>query len=235
MKITFHNTLDMEVLPPEFAHKNIPEWYKKHGSYINNKKKPQEATTTATIKKCIPVFDAITSGYLIPLSCDLYVEPQVDESGGKTHIIQYANASGKIDFHPATQALNHPAGTHYGSILAYPKFLNPWAIKTPKGYSCLFVTPTHRNSIFSILPGIVDTDKYYGPVNFPFVMNDPNYNGFIPKGTFIAQVIPFKRDKWNMEIEGEKLKEEVRKKIEILNSTFFNRYKNLFWSPKEYK
>lgn len=225
----------MEVLSPELAYKNIPEWYKKHGSYINNRKKPIEAKTTATIKKCMPVFDAMTAGYLIPLSCDLYVEPYVDESGNRSHSIQYADGSGKIDFHPASQALNHPAGTHYGSILAYPKFTNPWAIKTPKGYSCLFITPTHRDSIFSILPGIVDTDKHFVPVNFPFVMNDPDYEGLILKGTFIAQIIPFKRDKWKIDIDSKEPQYEVREKTQLLNSMFFDRYKKLFWNPKEYK
>ena len=111
--------------------------------------------------------------------------------------------------------------------------MNPWAIKTPKGYSTLFTQPMHRESVFTILPGVVDTDTYTAPVNFPMVINDPNFEGLIPKGSPIVQVIPFKRDKW--ESTFSKDVESVNKVSAYLNSQFFDRYKRMFWSRKEYK
>ena len=39
-------------------------------------------------------------------------------------------------------------------------FVSPCTIKTPPGYSCLFVPPLNNtDDRFSIIPGIVDTDK----------------------------------------------------------------------------
>ena len=110
-----------------------------------------------------------------------------------------------------------------------------WSIKTPKGYSCLFVQPFHRESIFTIMPGVVDTDLYTGPVNFPFVLNDPNFEGLIPRGTPIAQVIPFKRDDWYMEFGKEKEINEQSDTVKNLRTLFFDSYKTMFRQKKQYK
>jgi hypothetical protein len=138
---------------------------------------------------------------------------------------------GLITFHPVEQAPEHPMRNQH----AYPKWTNPWSIKTPKGYSVLFTQPMHRESIFTILPGIVDTDTYTAPVNFPMVINDPNFEGMIPKGTPIAQVIPFKREGWQMEIGSKEELIEQHSIMQKLQTKFFDRYKSMFWSRKEYK
>jgi len=99
----------------------------------------------------------------------------------------------------------------------------------------LFVQPFHRESVFTILPGIVDTDKYSPPINFPFVLNDINFTGLIPAGTPIAQVIPFKRDSWNLKFGKEKDILKITSDHTLLRSKFFDGYKTLFRQTKEYK
>jgi hypothetical protein len=131
------------------------------------------------------------------------------------------------------QAPNHPHRN--GHMISYPKFINFWAIETPKGYSCLFVQPFHRDSAFTILPGVVDTDKYVQPVNFPFVLNDIKWEGLIPAGTPIAQVIPFKREDWNMEIGTISNIEKSNQVHNLLKTKFFDSYKNQFRSGTTYK
>jgi hypothetical protein len=208
------------------ATKLIPDWYKNTQSYINGKKQPiGDGTTASTIKKCIPVFDSITAGYLILLPADVFVSQ-------KDNAPHYEWAGyGLIEFHPLLQAPEHPAKNEF----SYPKFLNQWGIKTPKGYSTLFVQPFHRDAPFTILPGIVDTDSYFSQVHFPFTLNNPKFEGLIPAGTPIAQVIPFKRNEWKMEI-GEEQDIADAKHVSIkLNSKFFDRYKSMFWDRKEYK
>ena len=37
-----------------------------------------------------------------------------------------------------------------------PKFINPWSIKTSKGYSIFITQPMHRDLPFEILQSIVD-------------------------------------------------------------------------------
>lgn len=225
MLITFTNTTDAELEQPKPASKVIPEWYKNTNSYTNNEKKPTGAGgTSATVKRCMPVFDALVSGYIIESPADVYVSIK---DGGQW--FEWSDF-GLITFHPVEQALEHPAKNGF----PYPKWTNPWAISTPKGYSTLFVQPFHRKSVFTILPGIVDTDQYTPTVNFPFVINDPTFEGLIPKGTPIAQVIPFKRDSWTMKLGNKKELEAQAKIAKKLQSKFFDRYKSMFWTKKEY-
>ena len=199
----------------------IPDWYRQMEASF-----PKEITpdTQPTIKKCIPVLDSITAGYIIVSPCDVYVsfkdgEPRYDSL-----------IPNLIQFHPRKQAYKHPKANDF----QIPKWINPWAIKTPKGYSCLFIPPMHNpNSRFEILEAIVDTDNYSAAVNFPFILKTPTEDFMIPAGTPIAQVIPFKRDEWKSNISNNTdLANEIGKE---LNSKYFDRYKHMFWNKKSYR
>jgi hypothetical protein len=229
-KIIFIDTTQSNLELPQPASKFIPDWYKQMDSYINKEKKPTGAgKTDATIKKCMPVFDALTAGYIITTPADIWVSIKEIE-GIKTQYFEWSNYS-LIEFHPIEQAPMHPNKKPY----AYPKFINPWAIKTPKGYSSLFVQPFHRESIFTILEGVVDTDTYSAAVNFPFVIKDPDFEGLIPVGTPMAQIIPFKREKWSGVAGKQKDITSVNKITAKLRTRFFDSYKTFFWIKKEYK
>jgi hypothetical protein len=234
MKIDF---IKMGPVPSEYypipSTSFIPEWYKKTASYDGDSgKKPDlKGKSPATIKRCMPVFDAITAGYLITSWCDIYVSQVMNEEGEVAPWYSWTVGE-PITFHPLHQAPNHP---NRNGMPAYPKWISPWGIKTPPGYSCFFVQPLHRESVFSILPGIVDTDTYIAPVNFPFVLNDVTFEGLIPAGTPIAQVIPFKRDEWTATFEDPSLVSIAEETNLSLRSKFFDAYKTKFRQPKEYK
>jgi len=225
--IKFTNTNGWKDLEkPQPASVFIPDWYKNVESYMGGKKITDgKGGTLATIKKCMPVFDAITAGYIITSPADVMVTLKDGHQN-----FEWSNF-GLISFHPIEQAPEHPLCKPY----QYPKWNNPWGIKTPKGYSTMFVQPMHRESVFTILPGIVDTDTYTAPVNFPFVVNDPNFEGLIPKGTPIAQIIPVKRNAWNMKFGEQKELDEQANISTKLQTKFFDRYKTMFWQRKEYK
>lgn len=234
MEIIFTNySKNQEIEIPKPASQLIPDWYKKIESYIDSDHPTplflnEKVDSNATIKKCMPVFDSIVSGYIISTPEDIWVS--IDEDGDQQFL--WPGSFG-ITFHDEKQVTSYPIKTGYQK---YPKFLSPWGIRTPKGHSILIVPPFHREKeIFTILPGIVDTDKYYAPVNFVFVVNDSKFIGLIPKGTPIAQVIPFKRDSWKMKIGNKEEIDKIDKVDKLLNSIFFNRYKKLFWTKKEYK
>jgi hypothetical protein len=210
--------------PPRPASDFIPEWYKKTPSYIDGVKTPDKNGGRGTIKKCIPVFDAITSGYVITTHVDVWVTRLTN---GMPYYVW--SSYEPIKWHERKQLEEHPAVKDFD----FAKWNNPWAIETPKGYSCLIIPPAHRNNVLSVLVGVVDTDEYALNIEFPFVLTDLNFEGLIPAGTPIAQIIPFKRDKFLSKINPESSKAEaVRRKID---SRFYNVYKTLFWSRKEYK
>jgi len=228
LSIKFTDTVGIsEKYTPTPASASVPDWYKNLESYISGSKKPSgKGQTSATIKRCMPVFDAITNGYIIYTYTDLFVSQKDGQPWYEWPSFE------PIGFHPIEQAPTHPDNNGH---LSYPKWINPWAIETPKGYSILFTAPMHRDSAFTILDGIVDTDEYSAPVNFPFVLNDIKYEGLIPAGTPMAQVILFKRESWKMEIGDQKELENQNKIRGLLKTKFFDSYKTLFRQPKEYK
>jgi hypothetical protein len=237
MKITFTPVKDLipEKYYPKPASNFIPEWYEKSKSYTNNEKVPLVTIgTTATIKKCMPLFDSMVSGYIIPTIVDVWIKQVIVENNIEKKEPHYEWPSfDAIEFHPISQAPNYPNNT--GHTFAYPKWLNPWSIKTPPGYSTFFVQPLHRKSDFTIIPGVVDTDKFNAPVNFPFILNDINFEGLIPAGTPMVQAIPFKRDSWKMEIGDEEDFKNQNKQLALLKTKFFDSYKTNFRQLKEYR
>lgn len=226
-QITFTNLMEPKLeRKPVPASKEIPEWYKELESYPGGKKITNgEGATSGSIKKCMPVFDAITGGYIIYTPVDIFVSQR---DGAPYYEWPSLDA---IQFHPIEQAPTHPAMNGF----TYPKFINPWGIKTPNGYSTLFMQPVHRESVFTILPGIVDTDGYTAPVNFPFVLNDTKFEGLIPEGTPMAQVIPFKRESWKMALGSDIESMQAQKVIVNKMTKIFDSYKNKYWNRKEFK
>jgi hypothetical protein len=141
MKITFTNVIGTDLEQPKPASRLVPDWYKNTQSYTNGERKPSgNGNTSATIKRCVPVFDAITAGYIIESPADVFVSIKDGQQW-----FEWSDF-GLIEFHPIEQAPEHPDKKPF----SYPKWTNPWAITTPKGYSTLFVQPFHRESVFTI-------------------------------------------------------------------------------------
>ena len=225
--IVFTNILKLDFYPPKPAIKDVPQWYKDMPEYVSEdgKKYMSQDQTPHTIKKCMPVFDAMTSGYILYTQVDVQVTQQ---DGAPYYRWPSQNA---ISFHPIVQAPLYP--NNHG--FSYAKWNNPYAISTPPGYSVLFTQPFHRESIFTIIPGIVDVDTYKSTVNFPFVLNNPKWEGVIPAGTPMAQLIPFKRESWNHLIGSDKELLEQEKIQNKLQTMLFNSYKKQFWFKKQYR
>lgn len=225
--ITFTDTLGVsQEYAPIPATKALPEWYKRTPEYLGGERVIVNGKTPHTVKKCMPVFDALTAGYMLRT----YVDVQVTQRDGfpwyEWPILD------AISFHPIEQASEHPDSNG----APYPKWSNPWAIRTPRGYSCLFVSPMHNpNGMFTVLSGIVDTDTYTAPINFPFILDNVVWEGLIPAGTPMVQVIPFKRDAFKMEFGNHKNLYDQTKVINKLRSLWFNSYKRQFWTRKEYR
>jgi hypothetical protein len=220
---------------------NIPEWYKKLNHSLDNK----------TVKGCMPFLDTLTSGYLLKMSQDFHVKHNVENDKGEKDSFQtfslhgYAalisakslNLNSGMDNHPVKQVEGSPL-IEKNKNLPFYKILNPWKIKTPKGYSCLFVPPLNNSDDrFSIIPGIVDTDTFTNEINFPIVINGDKYpvlETTIKKGTPYVQVIPFKRDSWEMTLKPREQKEIQNSRL-FYGLTVLNIYKEKYWNKKSWK
>ena len=156
--IQFHAT-EKDILPaPVPAVKLLPDWYRDLPADF---KREGVRGNIGTVKRCRPFLDAMGSGYLIPLCGDVNFE--LDSAGKLT--FDCPNGDTTIEMHDAQQV----AGASWGNA-PIVKFMNPWIVVTPPGYSTLFVAPLNRSEIpFEIIAGIVDTDLLYAEVNFPAV------------------------------------------------------------------
>lgn len=217
------------------AKQMIPDWYKNASSYAIDKpiaRTPSGgATITGTVKKCIPFLDAMTAGYLITLHADVYVDVLPD-SGPDFSWTLYDDPI--VKFHTYDQVSSIPGANSLPGGIPF-KWMTPWCIKTPPGYSCLFVHPlNHFEDRWEIMPGIVDTDQYTMPVNFPMFWKSTNFKGIIKQGTPIAQVIPFKRESWEKRII-KNYPSDYDNNLKKLSSKITDSYKFHWWQKKDWK
>ena len=222
----------VDALPhPRPAAKFMPKWLQameKNGDKSVHASKP-------TIKSCLPVIEAVSNGYIIPLWADLIIK--IDETNSL-----YAEFSGNITkelgHEMLTCQLQEEIGQNNGltnmSVHGIPlKFSTPWDIITPPGYSVLIKSPPYVDHNIHILEGVVDTDTYTIAINFPFVWTGRERGEWlIPRGTPIAQVIPFKRIETRLEIAvADKTRRETNK--HLLNSIRVDKYRKLFWHKRK--
>ncbi|MFL5298335.1 MAG: hypothetical protein ACJ798_18300 [Phenylobacterium sp.] len=195
MTLTFRCPKELEGLlpPPVPATQGVPGWFKAM---------PTQAPPAAlsgeddTVKRCPPFIDAMTSGFLIPLICDVRVEDGEftwDDDLPPGGSVGFPRSP--IGFHDPGQVAGTPL---FDADQVLIKFHNLWTIEAPEGYALLFTHPLNRFDLpFTTLTGLVDCDSYHDAwINFPARWNDPEFSGVLPKGTPVAQCIPVRREAW---------------------------------------
>jgi hypothetical protein len=215
---------------PKPASEYIPEWYKKAKSYTSpdGKKAPNiDNFPHSTVKKCMPLWDMMTAGYIIETPYDIYVR-QTPEGP----YFQWGEMTA-IAFQAMQQTQNHP---YFKEIEYAARIIHPWSIKTPKGWSVIVMEPQHREpGPIVAASGIVDTDNFSLPFNMFLKLRDSTFEGMIPAGTPFVQVIPFKRENWSSKLGGETEKKKYLSDVRKFGTVFFDRYKKFWWQRKEYK
>jgi hypothetical protein len=203
----------------------------------------------------MPFLDTLTSGYLLKIPQDFNVRHNIDNKNEKGEEFKDSfqtfglydqsqilhaksiNLNSGIDIH-LTKQVEGSSFIEKNKNLPFYKIINPWKIKTPKGYSCLFVPPLNNvDDRFLIIPGIVDTDTFPNEINFPIIINGDKYpvlETTIKKGTPYVQVIPFKRDNWKMTFKPRKQKEIQNSRI-FYGLKILNIYKEKYWNKKSWK
>lgn len=233
MKIKFiaaNQSSGITDLKPAHAAKFVPGWFGKFPRFIDGDKKPKfnrGRLGNLTIKWCNPFLDSLSAGYIITLEEDLQVRMENGEV-----LFTWGRGQDTITLHDTKQIPIEMIPPGYSKTPF--KFTNQWIIETPKGYSALFVHPLNRTDLpFHTLSGFVDTDDYPNAVHFPFVIRE-DFEGIIPAGTPIAQIIPIRRESWKH--EHQQFNPDYRKKERArFDGTIYRAYKNLFWKRKDYR
>jgi len=209
--------------PPVPARTKLPNWYRHLPNFVEGPDK----FMGRTLKRCPPVLDAMSAGYILTTPAE--IEVRVNEEGD---IVDW-----KSDFVvPVIEAhTKEQIGKHPKSNLPPLKFLNYWQVTTTKGWSTLF-TPllSQEDSLFTPMSGIVETDKYFEYVNFPGFLNFKGTTKTIPRGYPLVQAVPFRRgmDKKAI-IRGMTPKEEAKlRETRMKRTSQPSLYRETMWERK---
>lgn len=180
------------IAPPVAAKTHLPDWFRKLPAVDPQKLAPGD--TGLTVKRCMPFLDAMTTGYVLPLAATVRIEIK---DGGRTVTAGWDFDKTMVSNHPPHQVAGNPRGDTPPC-----KFHNHWSIRTPRGWSCLFVPLLNRaHPVFEPVAGVVDTDTYTAPIHFPFFARGADGLHELDKGTPLVQIIPFRRETTLIEAE----------------------------------
>lgn len=194
---------------PEPISKTIPDWYRKADRFAVNAETgkpwemPDRGGKIPTWKACPAMFDAMSSGYTYRTPCD--IEFSEDAAGNiQGRVLDPKHQNFLTDRVPLNQ-FPHPQGYHNKHFAWW----SDWAVELPEGYSALYTQPLNRFELpFLTTSGIVDNDKVHLPGTMPFFFLK-GVTGTLPAGTPYAQIIPFRREHWESEIDVSLTLEEM--------------------------
>lgn len=211
------------LMPPSVS--KIPQWWKDGELVLSNGE--------AGLKSCIPFMEIMMSGYTINLPFDVFVSKNEDGTVNVKWNAPNHNAWPRfIDERPKElgETIPRPAG-HLPNGFVWSM---QWSWKTPKGYSVLVTHPFNRFDLpFTTLSASMDSDKFNANGNVPFFIKE-GFQGVIPEGTPIAQIFPYKRDKWKSWVDDSVLDTINKKQVADLRKPDGS-YKKRFWVKKVYE
>lgn len=241
--IEFRNTEAYEgaLAKPVKAKKALPEWFKRLAPAAESTvdcpvtgkplsyKKP-------TAKKCIPMVEASGHGVMIPAWTDFTVIISRDENNelmGRMLMGTYGQDYGEHD-HTWDQVGDAVNIEKQAGLKQIFKFMSPWRIRTPEGYSIFVKNPAnHFNPDFELFEGVIDSDNYNLTINLPFFWkNGAEGTYLIEKGTPLAQVMLVKREDFDIKF-GIISHLEINQQENKLASKANDRYKTLFWHKRK--
>jgi hypothetical protein len=194
---------------PEPISKTIPDWYRNADRFAKDPatgkhwEMPESGGKIPTWKACPAIYDVMGSGYTYKTPCDIQFYEDA-EGNIQAKVLDDQHQNFLMDRVPLAQ-FPHPPGYHHKHFAWWAD----WAIELPEGYSALYTQPMNRFELpFLTTSGIVDNDKVHIPGTMPFFLRK-GVQGILPAGTPYAQIIPFKREHWESEIDVSLSQEEM--------------------------
>ena len=217
---------------PKPSKSYIPQWFKDIPSHasLNNNFEDTVYPSVRSIKTCPAIPDFFSQGYIVPMWADTTLKyVKEDDTWWYRCGIMESN-SYKIEPHGNQQYLDHAPANFLGNAADFVfKFVCPWQLRTPPGYS-VFQIPLFYHFIddFSVMPGVIDTDIWHD-IHQQVVYHGKGKEIFIPRGTPLVQYIPFKREKQDLSVNfyTEEFKLAVDKNLLLKESMFEGPYKHL--------
>jgi hypothetical protein len=185
---------------PKPTIKTLPDWYRKADRFAINPhtkehwQDPMVGGKIPTWKACPAIFDVMGAGYVYRTPCDI----EFYEEGGTLKVkVSDPRQKDFIQIRPPMHQFTPPMGYHE----AHFAWWSDWSVEVPEGYSVLYSQPFNRFELpFLTTSGVIDNDKVNLPGTMPFFVVK-GFTGVIPAGTPYAQMLPFKREDWQSEVD----------------------------------
>ena len=233
-KLTFVCTdkgilLNHDLLPQPALH-FLPQWSKTLTiPYKIDKERPilSKILKPKTIKQCPSFNQMFNEGYILPAPTDIWVSTDGDKFEWRTPI-KYKTFynNGELDFHADIQMVDHlPANSNIKAVF---KIIFPYVLFAPKGYNLkIMPVPYAFNDDFHANYGIQDLDNIF-EINVQINYTTKKKELFIKRGEPVALIIPYKKDKFEVEYE---YMEESKFKNRMLKQDFHivNRFNNKYF------
>jgi len=204
----------------------VPDFYK-NTEPIPNYKKIKELPIKPAFKHCSTFLDSFTTGYYLPLIADIAVK-QTDSGP----VISWSDPQVEIMLQ-RDKTHNPTLPTPIGCSSNQFVWQTHHAFEIPKGYSALLTHPLNRHDLpFVTLSGIVD-DLILHPGQIPVYFSS-TFEGTIPKGTPIIQILLFKTENWKSQIDTDILKVAQKNLFNSLSDSS-GWYKKHIWKKKVYE
>lgn len=207
---------------------HIPEWYKDAKDVSKSGKNIKVLPLSLNFKACSPFLDSLSSGYSISLPVDIAVK---QTEGGPS----ITWTSPDVQYVSLRESEQNP---HLPTPIGFSKNHFAWltqiSIKIPKGYSALYTHPLNRYDLpFLTLSGIVDGEFVMPPGNVP-VFFSSTFEGLIPAGTPIMQILLFKQENWKSK-EDKSIYNDSMINNKLSTNTAVGWYKKNIWKRKSYE
>lgn len=225
MEIIFNSNdkLTAELYPPLPAKDFLPQWFEnlsEDNSLLGGE------PNKINLKSCLPVVDYINSGYIIFNSYEISLEEKTLNFENLIHVQTMKDNASRKD---VLMFKNYQCPMQKSGLKKeYFKVRLEWNIRTPEGYSCLLIQPFYHNEKrYTLLPSVIDTDEYDSEIFIAGYLNSKEPISIMP-GDPLIQIIPFKRDSWNMKVDSKSINSKMKHFL-------FKGYKKIFHKNKSYR
>jgi hypothetical protein len=193
-KIIFHSAQEYNFknfIRPLPARSSVPEWFSSSNRNWVDTDGNILDSETLSFKACPALMDSFVSGYFLLTPCDIHfykINGEISVSLSETY-------KAFCESRPIMGQFPVPHGCEETAFHWFPN----WMPELPEGYSGLYVHPINRFDLpFITTSGIIDNDRVSTPGLMPFFIKK-DFVGTISAGTPYIQIIPFKREIWEME------------------------------------
>ena len=218
--------IEQHVISPQPARNYMPDWYKILPAFRDGKF--TDGAQDKTIKLCVPFADSLSFGYIQETWQEINIG-----SKGEAFTFNFPTDPKIMSFRDSVPDFEIP-DQYYPYVFTWH---SPSVSQLPKGYSALITHPLNRFDLpFLTLSGVMDCDTYNHSLedsNLPFLLKK-GFEGVIPIGTPMYQIIPFKREDWSSSKNEYDANKQIQHEQKI-RRYFYGGYKKLHWKRKSFE